>query len=185
MFHIVYKSWILKEENKSKNFSHCNHVHPHNICKELLWQSSEETLRQYFVPSQFDCWPYGVLLGRAWASPTLAGLHCGSVLTYRSHYFHVVSCPPVTWPTEGVGSEHERTCVLPRVNLPRNRNTKMQPTWNFAWKLKPVLFDFRPWTTYRRKWSLQWRHCGISTELNLCNKTWWSCLDANQPWLWR
>ena len=26
-----------------------------------------------------------------------------------SHYFHAVSCLPVTWPTEGVGSGHERT----------------------------------------------------------------------------
>ena len=87
-------------------------------------------------------------------TPTLYSL---AVLFYaRSHglaegcyYFHVVSCPIVTWPTDWVGSGYERTCVLPKVNLPQNRHEKMQPTWNFARKLKPVLFDFQPRTTRR------------------------------------
>ena len=61
----------------------------------------------------------------------------------------------------------------------------MQPIWNFAWKLKPVMSDFQPQTIYKTvkfifatlslRISIQkknrkicaggLRHCGISTEL--------------------
>ena len=33
--------------------------------------------------------PNAIWLGRAWASPTLAGLHCGSVLTYMLAWGHI------------------------------------------------------------------------------------------------
>ena len=70
--------------------------------------------------------------------------------------------------------------------------TKMQSTWNFTWKLQPVMSDFHGQPSGWWNSSFRWR-----TDSALCDqhwtkissvlykKTWWTWLDANQPWLWR